>query len=261
MAWCVAFTVAGCGGGDGAGDGGVDRGELVVGMELAYPPFETVDTRGKPTGVSVDLAHALGDYLERPVRIVNIPFDGLIPALKTGKVDLVISSMTATPERDASIDFSEPYLQTGLALLVSERSGVGSIMDLNAEDRVVAVKKGTTGHVFAREALPNARLKLLDKETVCVLEVVQGRADAFVYDQMSVLRSWRRNPWSTRALLTPVRRESWAVGLREGDAGLQAEVNAFLDAFRADGGFGRLAEKYLSDEKRAFEELGEPFVF
>ena len=69
---------------------------LVVGMELAYPPFEMTDTAGKPTGVSVDIANALGKSLARPVVIQNMAFDGLIPALKAGKVDLVISSMTAT---------------------------------------------------------------------------------------------------------------------------------------------------------------------
>ena len=72
---------------------------LTIGMELAYPPFEMHDAQGNPSGVSVDLAHALGEFLHRPVAIENIPFDGLIPALKTGKIDLIISSMTATPER------------------------------------------------------------------------------------------------------------------------------------------------------------------
>ena len=73
--------------------------ELVVGMELAYPPFEMTDESGNPVGVSVDLARALGEHLGREVRIENISFDGLIPALKTGRIDLVISSMTATGER------------------------------------------------------------------------------------------------------------------------------------------------------------------
>jgi hypothetical protein len=97
---------------------------LRVGMELAYPPFEMTDTSGKPSGVSVRLAEALGSHLGREVRIENIAFDGLIPALKTGKIDCIISSMTATPERATSIAFSAPYLKTGLALLVGTRSPV-----------------------------------------------------------------------------------------------------------------------------------------
>ena len=105
--------------------------ELVVGMELSYPPFETIDAAGRPTGVSVDLAEALGKSLSRPVRIENIPFTGLIPSLKTGKIDCIISSMTDTPERRESIAFSEPYLNIGLALLVGKNSPLQSIADLD----------------------------------------------------------------------------------------------------------------------------------
>ena len=103
----------------------VDR-PLTVGMELDYPPFEMKSTAGEPSGISVELARALGDYLHRPVAIENIPFDGLIPALKTGKIDLVISSMTATPERAQSIDFSAPYARTGICLLVRKDSPITS---------------------------------------------------------------------------------------------------------------------------------------
>jgi polar amino acid transport system substrate-binding protein len=104
---------------------------LRVGMELSYPPFEMTDPQGRPAGVSVRLAEAFGAHLGRPVIIENIAFDGLIPALKAGHVDCVISSMTATPERAKSIAFSEPYLKTGLALLIAERSPVQSAAELD----------------------------------------------------------------------------------------------------------------------------------
>src|SRR5947207_15782299 len=87
---------------------------LIVGMELKYPPFEMTDEQGNPKGVSVDMANALGRYLGKKIVIQNIAFDGLIPSLKSGKIDLIISSMTATTERTQSIDFSDPYLKTGL---------------------------------------------------------------------------------------------------------------------------------------------------
>jgi polar amino acid transport system substrate-binding protein len=98
--------------------------QLRVGMELAYPPFEMTDTNGQPAGVSVELARALGQSLGREVEIVNLPFAGLIPSLQTHKIDLIISSMTATPERAESIAFSDPYLHTGLCLLVGRNSPV-----------------------------------------------------------------------------------------------------------------------------------------
>jgi polar amino acid transport system substrate-binding protein len=90
-----------CGGCERAGS----NRPLRVGMEMNYPPFEMRDAQGQPAGVSVDLARALAASLGRPIEFSDIPFNGLIPALKTGQIDLVISSMTATDERRQSIDF------------------------------------------------------------------------------------------------------------------------------------------------------------
>lgn len=235
---------------------------IVVGMELAYPPFEMTDERGRPAGVSVDLARALGEHLGREVRIENTPFVGLIPALRTGRIDLIISSMTATGERARAIDFSEPYLRTGLALLVGADSDIESIEDLGQRGRRVAVKQGTTGHLYARRHLPEARLLILERESVAVLEVAAGSVDAFIYDQMSIFRHWQRNPERTRAILDAFQEEVWAIGVRKDrDDNLLDEVNAFLEAFRGAGGFDQLGERYLSEERAAFAEKGIPFVF
>ncbi len=234
-------------------------GELVVGMELAYPPFEMTDEKGEP-GLSVDLARALGAALHRPVRIQNTAFDGLIPSLKTGKIDLIISSMTATPERAESIGFSDGYLTTGLALLAGVKSDAQSIADLNRAGRIVAVKKGTTGHLYAAEHLKNAQVLVLDKEGACVLEVAQGKADAFIYDQMSVLKNWEQHRSTTRPLLTAFRSEQWAVGVRKGNDASLAEVNAFLQNFRTHGGFDGLGDRWLREQKAAFQARGIPFV-
>jgi polar amino acid transport system substrate-binding protein len=234
---------------------------LIVGMELAYPPFEMQDDRGNPSGVSVDLARALAEYLHEPVSIENIPFSGLIPALKTGKVDVVISSMTETPERARSIDFSDPYLSTGLCLLVKKNSPIQGIDQLNQPGVTVVVKQGTTGQAFARDHLQNAQVLVLDKETACVLEVAQGKADAFVYDQMSTYTNWKKNPDTTRPILRPLQAESWAIGIRQGNTELCDKVNAFLKDFRAAGGFDRLGDHYLSEQKAAFKQMGVPFVF
>jgi polar amino acid transport system substrate-binding protein len=230
-------------------------------MELAYPPFETIDPEGHPQGVSVDLAHALGAALGRPVVIENTAFDGLIPALKTGRIDLILSSMTATPERAQSIDFSDPYVSTGLCMLVGKNSPVQSIADADQPGRSIAVKKGTTGHLYAMEHLKQARVLVLDKEAACVLEVIQGKADAFFYDQLSVFRHWQRNPETTRPLLAPFQQESWAIGLRKGDDALRRDVNAFLAQTRAEGGFERIGDRWLKAEKEQFHALGFPFLF
>jgi polar amino acid transport system substrate-binding protein len=248
---CVAF--ASC--------GPRSHDALLVGMELSYPPFEMTDEQGRPCGVSVDLANALGEYIGRRVRIENIAFDGLIASLKTGKIDLIISSMTATAERAQSVDFSEPYLKTGLCLLVRKDSPLQSIADSDRPGRTIAVKKGTTGHTWAAAHIQHAQVLVLDKEAACVLEVVQGKADAFIYDQMSVFEHWKRNQDTTRALLKPFQEESWAVAINKGNPELLRQVNAFLRHFRARGGFEQLGDHWLRDQKEAFRKQGYPFCF
>ncbi len=234
---------------------------LIVGMELSYPPFEMIDTHGQPTGVSVDLAEALGKSLGQEVQIMNTDFAGLIPSLQTHKIDLIISSMTATTERAKAIAFSDPYLKTGLCLLVGKTSPIQSIADADQPGRTVVVKLGTTGHVYAADHIKKAKLLVVDKEDAAVLEVVQGKANAFIYDQISTYENWRRNQESTRPILKPFQEESWAVGLRQDDTELRDKVNHFLKDYKEQGGFDRLGDRYLKDQKEAFRKLGYPFYF
>ena len=234
---------------------------LIIGMELNYPPFEMTDSAGNPTGVGVEMAHALCDYLHREIKIENMPFEGLIPALKTGRIDLIISSMTATDERRKSIDFSDPYLNTGLAILVKKSSPIQGIGDVDKPGTIVVVKTGTTSAIYARDHFKNASVLPLEQDTACALEVVQGKADAFLYDQMSIYQFAQKHPDTTRGLLDPFQKESWAIGIRKGNSDLENQVNAFLRDFKARKGFDALGDKYLKDDKEAFRKMGFPFYF
>lgn len=235
--------------------------ELVVGMDLSYPPFETIDAAGNPAGVSVELAQALGKQLGKTVRIENIPFTGLIPSLKTGKIDCILSSMTDTPERRTSIAFSDPYLTIGLALLVGKNSTIRNLADLDQPGRTLAVRQGTTGEVWARTNIKNAKIIALEKEAAAVLEVAQGKSDAFLYDQMSVWKNAREQSGTTRALLSPVQKENWAIGLKLGNDSLRNQINDFIKTYRHSGGFELLGDKYLGEQKAAFRQQGIPFYF
>lgn len=232
---------------------------LRFGMELAYPPFEMADSKGKPIGLSVDLATHLAAHLKRPLDIQNLPFDGLIPALRTGKIDLILSSMTATAERAKAVAFSAPYLRTGLAVLAGKQVKLEEKESLDRKDLIIAVKQGTTGHLFCR-SFARAKILVLDRESACVAEVVQGKASAFIYDQLSVLKHARKNPSTTRPLLSPLRIEEWAIALKKDDSALLTATNAFIASFKSQGGFDALAERWLPDEKQAFKEAGIPFV-
>jgi polar amino acid transport system substrate-binding protein len=234
---------------------------LIVGMDLSYPPFETIDENGKPAGISVRISQALADYLGRPLRIENIPFVGLIPSLQNGRIDCIISSMTDTPERRQAIAFSDPYLSIGLAMLAGLETNITGPADVDRPERTLVVRQGTTGEIWARSNLKAAKVLSVEKENSAVLEVIQGKAEAFIYDQMSVWQNWKKNPETTRAILTPLQKEHWAVGVRKGNDELRLKINDFLKDFRDRGGFQRLGDEFLWEQKEAFRKENIPFYF
>ncbi len=236
---------------------------LTVGMELQYPPFETSDAEGEPEGISVDLANDLGEYMGKEVEIENIAWSGLIPAVQSGKIDVIISSMSVRPDREESVAFSKPYAYSQLGILANKDSGIEDSSDLKKEGIRVAVKVGTTGFLYANENLPNAEINTVDKADTAILEVAQGKSDAFFYDQMSIYRSQKEYPDTTVALLEPFQDEAepWAMAVKLDRPELLEEINSFIDDYKAEGGFDELADKHLAEMKATFDELGLDFFF
>ncbi len=236
--------------------------KLVVAMELAYPPFEMKDESGNPSGISVDFAKAMGEYIGKEVEIVNTAWDGLIPSLQTGKADMVISSMTIKEDRKKEVDFSDPYANSLLAILANKNSHIKNIDDLNKAEKKVVVKTGTTGHFYALENLKNVEIIALADESACVTEVAQGKADGFLYDQLTIYRRNQENPDSTTAIFIPFQSvEYWGVALKKGNVQLLDKVNEFIAIYTEEGGFDQLTQIYLSNEKKAFDELGFQWFF
>ncbi|MEG0071433.1 MAG: transporter substrate-binding domain-containing protein [Raoultibacter sp.] len=235
---------------------------LKVGMELAYPPFEGKDDSGAPLGVSVDFMQDFGTYLGKKIEIENIAWDGLIPSLQTGQVDMVMSSMTITDERKGAVDFSDPYAHALLAVLSNKNSQVVSVDDLNKPGTRIAVKTGSTGYIYATKNLPNAEIIALADESACVQEVAQGKADGFIYDQLTIYRNWQANLNTTTALFIPFQNvEQWGIAVQKGNTELQSQLNNFIAQYRSQGGFDTLTQTHLAKEKAAFDELGFQWFF
>jgi len=234
---------------------------LIIGTDATYPPFEFKDEHGELAGVSIEMGKALAASLGRPVEFRNIAFDGLIMALQTRHVDLIISSVTANDERRKSIDFSDPYVTTGICVLLPKASTLQNAEELKQGKRRVVTKIATTGEQWSRANLPNAEIVALDSDPACVMELTRGSADAWVYDQISVMNYAQNNPDSTRTLLKPIRTEQWAIGLRHGEEELKGKINAFLADYRGKGGFSQLADKYLAKEREYMKQQNLPFVF
>jgi len=231
----LGLLLAACGRGDA----------LVVGTEPEFPPFESKDERGEFVGFDMDMVRMLALELGRPLQIKEMAFDSLPTALNSGQIDLIASGMTHTTERARNLDFSDTYFETGLCLLVGAKSGIETEAD--ADGKRIVVKLGTTGAADAPKRFPKATITILETEGACALEVVNGRADAFLYDQLSVMQHHRKNPDTTRALLKPLTHEPYAMAVRKGNRELLGKVNAFLAKIRADGRYAALRELYLRD--------------
>lgn len=225
----------------------VQRGSLVVGMELKFWPFEYVDDKGEPVGYDVDIAKTLAERLGVKLEIKDMEWTGLIPALAAGKIDLIISGITGTLERAKSITFSSPYFTTGLCALLSlkKADGITDVDSLNAADRVIAVKTGTTADLVATKRFPKATINRYADETACAKEVAAGRADAFFYDQISIAKHQKQNAETTRAILTPFTYEPFCIAMQKGDFDLWQWIEMFLSTVKADGTLAALRHKHF----------------
>ncbi len=218
-------------------------GVLVVGTEPEFPPFESRNEKGEFVGFDMDMVREIAGDLGVELKIESMAFDSLPSALATGKIDLIASGMTATPERAKSRAFTDTYYRTRLCLLVQKDSAIESAEDLG--DGRLVVKLGTTGDINAPRLFPDAKITRFEAEGTCALEVIQGRADAFLYDQHSIERHHEAHPESTRALLEPLTDEPYAMAVRHGDETFVAWLNDFLARFREDGRYARIYEMHF----------------
>ena len=116
--------------------------------------------------------------------------------------------------------------------------------------------------MYATANLPEADIVRLADESACVTEVVQGKADGFLYDQLTIYRNQAANPDTTTAVYIPFQdAESWGIAVKKGDAELLGQLNEFIAQSKEDGEFDRLTEKYLSEEKKAFDEYNFKWFF
>lgn len=240
----------------------LEKDVLRVGMELKYPPFETKDSSGDPAGASVMLAKKLGEYLEMEVQIVDTPYASLIPALESGEIDIIISSMTITPDREKRVDFSKPYTTSQLMMLVHKDSAVASHEDLNSSEVTIVSKTGTIGALWAKANAPEATIKNVQEEATAVLEVSQGKGDVFIYDPLSIIRHHENYPDTTRAILEPLpNTKGWGVAMKKNQEELKEAINAFIDKAKKDGTYEEIRNKYLKEKIKEFEKYDLDFFF
>ena len=133
------------------------------------------------------------------------------------------------------------------SISVAKAPNLTSVAGLDDPSRVIAVKTGTTADLVAAKRFPKARINRFKDETACVQEVVNGRADAFFYDQISIAKHHKQNPETTKALLTPFTYEPYCIALQKGDFDLWQWLEMFLDISKSNGVLDELRRKHFGE--------------
>ncbi len=224
------------------------RGELRVGFEAGYMPFEMTDKKGNFVGFDIDMAKEMAKAMGVKFVPVNTAWDGIIPSLITGKFDIIMSGMTVTQERNLKVNFADPYIIVGQSILVAKKheGKVKSYKDLNSPEYTVTSKLGTTGEKAVKRYIPKCNYKSFETETEAVLEVINGKADAYVYDQPNcVVVMAQQGAGKLVFLDKPFTYEPLAWAIRKGDPDFLNWLNNFLRQVKNDGRYERMYNKWI----------------
>lgn len=244
-----AVLVSGCGGSTTkeatAGSGAAPQ-VLKVGVNPTYVPFEFIKEENgekKYVGFDMDMAREIGKRLGMKVEINNIPFDGLIPAIQTGQINMIASGMVITPERQEKLNFV-PYYESGLGILVAKNiNDVKNVNDLKGKK--VAVQMGTTGSVAAHKIEGVGEIREFDHNSDALLELKQGGADAAL-TAIPVAKYYLATTQDSNAKLVeePITKQTMGFGFNKDDKELYEKVKKAVEDIKADGTYAALAKKW-----------------
>lgn len=157
------------------------RGILRVGMST-FVPWAMKDKTGKLIGFEIDVATRLAKDMGVTVEFVPTKWSGIIPALSTGKFDVIIGGMGILPSRNLKVNFSVPYDFTGMSMVAHQKvaAGFNDLEDFNRSDVVISARLGSTAATASKKYLPKAQLRLFDDESQAYQELINGRVHAVV---------------------------------------------------------------------------------
>jgi len=221
------------------------RGVLRVGMST-FVPWAMNDKEGNLIGFEIDVATQLAKDMGVRVEFVPTKWSGIIPALLTGKFDVIIGGMGITEERTKKVDFSDPYDFSGMAMVASRKKapGFNKFADFNKNEILIAARLGTTAAEAAKKNFPNAQLKLFDDEAQAIQELLTDRVHAVVAS--SPLPEYQSIKYSSRFYL-PVdetfENEPIGFAMKKGEDDMRGYFNNWIKKKTGEG-FLKERKKY-----------------
>ncbi|VBB05506.1 ionotropic glutamate receptor [Lucifera butyrica] len=240
--FAVSLALAGCGGQPAAP---AKAKVLKVGSDTAYAPFEFQDEKSKQyVGFDMDLIQAIGKQMGAEVQVQSMNFDGLIPALEAGNIDMAVSAMTITPDRAKKVNFSKPYYKSGLTIVVkSDNNTIHSFKDL--EGKRIAVQIGTTGADEAKK-VKDAKIREFNTMPEAFLELKNGGVDAAINDKpVNDYFIKEAGGKDAKQVGEPLTAEDYGIAISQKNTQLVEDVNKALDTLKKNGEYEKIYVKWF----------------
>ena len=219
---------------------------LVMGTNAAFPPFESKGGASgtEVVGLDVEIAKEIAKDLGRELKVEDIDFDGLLPALGSGKIDLAIAGMTITDERKQNVNFSDPYYAATQSLLVrSENVAAYTSLDV-LKGKKIAVQLGTTGDGAAKKLTAEGNVVQFQTMFEALMELNNKKVDAAIIDEQPAKVLLTKYPELANTTVTfPA--EYYGIAAKKGNDELTAAVNKTLARLKADGSYDKLVAEWI----------------
>ncbi len=214
---------------------------VLVGTNAEFAPFEYLE-KNEIVGFDIDLLNAISKETGIEFKIKDMAFDGLLPALQTKKVDLVIAGMTATPEREKAVLFSKPYFTAKQVIITKgEDKSLKTFDDLSGKK--VGVMLGFTGDSVVSE-IKGAKVERFNAAYAAIMALNQGKIDAVVLDSEPA-KKYIANSKELMIADVPAEEEEYAIAVRKTDKELIEKINVAIDKIRANGEYDKILKKYF----------------
>ena len=211
------------------------RGVIKVGMDV-FVPWAMKDKKGELIGFEIDIAKKVAEDLGVKVEFVPTKWSGIIPALITGKFDVLIGGMTITTQRNLKINFTRPYYYTEQGLMAHKKKSAGfKVADFNSPDVTIAARLGSTAAVAAKQQFPKAKLRLFDDEPAAVQELRNGNVHAMVSAQPLPSSTALEYPDTIMVYDEVMMLEAIGIGVRKGDHETLNLINNWIEINRNNG--------------------------
>lgn len=217
------------------------KGTISVGTNAQFPPFEFYPN-DKIAGFDIELAQIIADKLNVKLVVEDMNFNSLIDAINKNKIDLIISAMTITPERQSKVNFSNPYYTSNQSIMVMDKNeNIKAIEDL--KNKKIGIQTGTTGEQIASK-IEGVEIFKYNTALAAIMDMKSANIDAIVYD-LEACKKFKENNPSIKIIDVQFDKEQYGIAVRKDDIELLNLINEVLEEIKSNGQYEQLIKKYF----------------